>query len=331
MVELNEYMETRNPSAPPNPPGVIPALVEGFNVAASHIGVVLFPVVLDLFLWLGPRLSAANLLKPLFSLFGNDPAVMDELFPIVKPGAILEGMNIFGAISTFPIGISSLLSRGLAPNNPFGVRAEWMLDNWLFAILVVFGLNVVGWVLGSLYYWSVARTALKSEDFPPAWMSVLQGILFSLLGAFIFIVAGIPVVLFSGLMRLISPVLFFSFLFLLQFLLMWVVVPAFFSMHGMFAEKKNVFKSIVSGVYLARYAFPSAGWFILVALVLSQGLNYIWIIPPMDSWFTLFGIFGHAFISTALLAASFIYYQQMNGWIREAHRWLHTQASSSNI
>lgn len=80
---------------------------------------------------------------------------------------------------------------------------------------------------------------------------------------------------------------------------------------------------------MMRYALPSLGWFVIVAMVLSQGLNFLWRIPPSDSWMTLFGIFGHAFVSTALLAASFIYYRDLNIWVDAALQWMKTRTNST--
>jgi hypothetical protein len=40
-----------------------------------------------------------------------------------------------------------------------------------------------------------------------------------------------------------------------------------------------------------------------------MGQSLLWRTPPDTSWMTLVGIFGNAFINTALLAASFIYYR----------------------
>jgi hypothetical protein len=55
---------------------------------------------------------------------------------------------------------------------------------------------------------------------------------------------------------------------------------------------------------------------VLCVIVLSTGLNYLWSVPPDNSWMTLVGIAGHAFITTALLAASFVYYRDMNTWLQ---------------
>jgi hypothetical protein len=45
-------------------------------------------------------------------------------------------------------------------------------------------------------------------------------------------------------------------------------------------------------------------------------LNYLWTIPANDSWLTLVGILGHAFIMTALLASSFVYYRDTAAWLQ---------------
>jgi hypothetical protein len=42
----------------------------------------------------------------------------------------------------------------------------------------------------------------------------------------------------------------------------------------------------------------------------------LWRLPSLDSWLTLFGIFGHSFVTTALLAGSFIYYYEMSAWVQ---------------
>jgi hypothetical protein len=52
-----------------------------------------------------------------------------------------------------------------------------------------------------------------------------------------------------------------------------------------------------------------------MVFILNEGLNLLWTVPADSSWFGLLGIAGHAFITTALLAASFIYYNDTSRWI----------------
>jgi hypothetical protein len=51
-------------------------------------------------------------------------------------------------------------------------------------------------------------------------------------------------------------------------------------------------------------------------LLIGIGLNFVWNIPSSESWMTLVGIAGHAFVTTSLLAASFIYYRDMQAWLQ---------------
>jgi hypothetical protein len=58
--------------------------------------------------------------------------------------------------------------------------------------------------------------------------------------------------------------------------------------------------------------------FVFSVFLLARGLSFLWSVPKNDSWMTLVGISGHAFITTSLLAASFVYYRDMNVWIQSA-------------
>jgi hypothetical protein len=92
-------------------------------------------------------------------------------------------------------------------------------------------------------------------------------------------------------------------------------VPIFFAPHGIFLRGQNAFYSIYASLRLTRFTMPTSSMFVLAVFVISQGLNYLWAVPADDSWMTLVGIVGHAFVTTALLASSFIYYRDMNAWL----------------
>jgi hypothetical protein len=47
-----------------------------------------------------------------------------------------------------------------------------------------------------------------------------------------------------------------------------------------------------------------------------QRAELLWRVPPSNTWMKLVGIFGHAFISTMLLSASFAYYRNINAWLQ---------------
>jgi len=56
----------------------------------------------------------------------------------------------------------------------------------------------------------------------------------------------------------------------------------------------------------------------------------LWKAPPVTSWLTLVGVGGHAFISTALLAASFVYYRDADHWVQETLALVKSQKEMSS-
>jgi hypothetical protein len=324
-------METRNTQPPPAPPGVITALISGFNAVANRAVILLIPFVFDLFLWLGPRFSIYNLVAPIIPELERMPTQMQG-FPENTSVLIefFEKANLFSALSTFPLGVFSLMSGNLATESPFGERLATSAQGLPALLLWVMALTVMGWLLGSLYFHSIARlVAPEGQKQPSLAHGMFQGFLLSGFWTLLWIVASLPVLVFVFVLMLISPSVASVVLMLISLLALWLSVPIFFSAHGIFSNADHFFRSLVKGFRLMRYALPSLGWFVIIAVVLSQGLNFLWRIPPADSWFTLLGIFGHAFITTALLAASFIYYRNLNIWIDEALQWIKAQTADS--
>jgi hypothetical protein len=58
-------------------------------------------------------------------------------------------------------------------------------------------------------------------------------------------------------------------------------------------------------------------------------MDIVWLKPAIDSWMALVGIFGHDFITTDLLAGSFIFYRDLNSWVDEALAWVKTHQITS--
>ena len=102
---------------------------------------------------------------------------------------------------------------------------------------------------------------------------------------------------------------------LLALLALWLILPVFFSPHGIFAGRQDAFSAIRNSLKMIRYTLPTSGLFLMGFILIGQGLDFLWRTPLEISWWTLVGITGHAFISTALLAASFVYYHDVNAWL----------------
>jgi hypothetical protein len=320
----------------PPPPGVIGSLKAGFDTVSTHLTAILLPLALDLLLWLGPRLSVKDYYQSIL------PEVLESWralgFSAAQIQAAVEGyrsqithldsLNLLALLRTFPIGITSLLSGPAPALTPFGqprILQVGPLGN-IFALFLL--VVLLGWLGGAVYYRWVASLVVQDGK-PIRGGALWQSFTLSVLAAIVMVIVGLPVFLILYVLNAISPLIGQGVLLFFGFLCMWLVVPLFFAGHGIFIRSQNVFASILSGVQMARFSLPNSSVFVLSVIFISIGLNYLWSIPRPDSWMLLVGIIGHAFITTALLAASFIYYRDMTSWLQSVFERLQAGATSS--
>jgi hypothetical protein len=310
----------------PPPPGVIGSLRAGFDTVAGHVWLIVLPLGLDIFLWLGPRLSVDGLLRPFVRymfLQARRNVDVSELDRFLEAQTsfldVLQKFNLLSLISkfrTFPIGISSLLAQTMPVNTPLGEQNVVQVSSIPLLVGIVLILTLLGWVVGGLYFRWVSGTTLGQEAGISLLRAIMQTFILSVCWLLGLIIVLLPVMFILALLAFINPLLANGAIFVLLLLSFWLIVPLFFVPHGIFARRQNAFYSALTSLRMARFTFPTSGMFIISVLILSQGLNYLWSVPPNDSWMTLVGIAGHAFITTAALAASFVYYRDMNVWLQ---------------
>lgn len=323
-------MDTATPTQSTLPPRLIACLSAGFNLVAGRIYLIFIPVALDLLLWLGPHFRVRQVFQPLIAdwistVQAGGSAEMINMLAAVRQlwDVLLERFNLLSFLSTLPVGVPSLLT-GVAPlNNPLGSAPVYEVASLgqVFSGFLLFSL--LGLLLGSLYFSLVAHaTTQPAEPFSLQrfiWETG-QVLLFVLLLILIVLVLAIPVSIITTILAMISPGLAQLALLFMGFILLWLFIPLVFSPHGIFSAHLNVLRSMLVSARMVRVLFPGVGLFLLSALVLTQGMGYLWRIPPETSWLMLAGILGNAFISTGLLAASFVYYRGAVRWVEDLRR-----------
>jgi hypothetical protein len=319
-------MESDKVQTLPPPPGVVGSLKSGFDIVASNLLAILLPLGLDVFLWLGPRLHIDRLFKPVIDeipqyasnsgLSAADVLAVQETYKTIV--IRIEQYNLLSVIRTFPVGIFSLMSGKMPSDTPFGTPTIFHVGSLPTLILWVGLLTVFGWLAGSLFFRWVA--SVVTDPAQPGEVnfasSILQTILLSIIWITLLFIIGIPAMSVLTLIVASSPLLAQGILLITGLLSMWFVVPVFFTPHGIFLQRQNAFVSIYSSFRMARFTLPTSSLFVISVILISFGLNYLWNIPASDSWMTLVGIVGHAFITTSLLAASYIYYRDMHTWLQ---------------
>jgi hypothetical protein len=313
-----------DPKTLPPPPGVIGSLRAGFDAITTHIGLIFMPLTLDLLLWFGPRMSMKKLMQPLLEDVGGLAATSglqaaDIAAALEMYREFFEQFNLLVVLRTLPVGVSSLMSGRMPLQSPLGLPTVAQAGSVAQFIGSLILLTLVGWILGGLYFHWVAGLVLTRPDdknTPTAGRAVAQTLLYSLIWTVLVWTLGLPVLLIIYLAFLINTLLGQGVMLLIGFISLWLVVPLFFSPHGIFVRKQNAFASFLGGFHLTRFTLPTSSLFVLAVFIIAVGLNFLWSIPAEDSWMAMVGILGHAFITTALLASSFIYYQDMSAWLQ---------------
>jgi hypothetical protein len=313
-----------DPQTLPPAPGVIGSLRAGFDAITTHIGLILVPLALDLLLWFGPRMSIKKLMQPILADVGAlaatsglqaaDIAAALELYR-----EFFEQFNLLVVLRTLPVGVSSLMSGRMPLQSPLGLPTVTQVGSVAQLLGSFIMLTVVGWILGGLYFHWVAGLVLTRPDTkntPTAARAVTQTLIYSLVWTVLAWTLALPAMLIIYVAFAINPLLGQGVLLIGGFVSLWLIVPLFFSPHGIFVRRQNALASFLGGFHLTRFTLPNSSFFVLAVFIIAIGLNFLWSFPADDSWMALVGILGHAFITTALLASSFIYYQDMSAWLQ---------------
>jgi hypothetical protein len=158
---------TRDDAA--RPLGVVGCLAAGFEILGRHPWLIALPVLLDLLLWLGPRLSVAPLLQGLAAFLRSQPVYDPEVAQqVVQATQLLEQLgeqfNLFSLLSALPLlNVPSLLARQAAVTvSPLGEPRVLLINSVL--VLIAWGSVLIpaGLVLGFLYLNGLTRRVYAS-------------------------------------------------------------------------------------------------------------------------------------------------------------------------
>ena len=317
------------------PPRAIHSIINGVNHIEKKPYLILLPVILDLFLWLGPNLSMKTLIENLVNRLSQNAFLISETAavdtqPLVdlisQISSFGASYNILSLLSTFPLGIPALLKNADTLQNPFRIVRIIESTSFLSLLSWVVLLLLIGLVIGSLYLFILSDDIAedRKRSFPN---TCLHAILYSItLAAVLFIGSLLPIAI-GSMVAIISPAVGQFILLLLLLVVFWLLLPAFYGVLPIFLFGETFTQAIVStyrtmgvkykvtvGGDQALFLVPPAINFTLLIFIIYEGLNIIWRIPESSSSFLLIGIIGHGFISTTILLACFDYFSKMRFW-----------------
>ncbi|OQY22700.1 MAG: hypothetical protein DRJ03_13330 [Chloroflexi bacterium] len=323
------------------PLGVIDCLMTGFDIVSRRLWLIALPVLLDLFLWLGPRLSAAPLLKGLVAFLRTQPVPDSTTASQLAEATRLleqvgEHVNLLALLSRLPLlNVPSLLAWRM-PASPLGKPQEILITGPLplagWGILLI----PIGLVLGFLYLNSLARhirgrrssdeqKPAQDETREPEQAIVEKGSTWRCIRVLLFatglLVTGMmitpPWLLLVGIAEALTPGLGFWLLIFSIGLAGYLGLHLLFVIPGVMVGGRGLWQATWESIGLIHTQLFSVMGLILLTAVIYGGLSYVWLLPPTDSWSLLVGVVGNGCIATGLTAAAFVFYQERIGQLME--------------
>jgi len=330
---VSDERDTQN--TPERPAGIFSCLTMGFEITARRPQLILIPALLDLYLWLGPRLSLSSLIAQMRTLWGNAPSIelapvyqlMNEIFDLFA-----SRYNLFSLLNFSPLlGVPALMGARMTLERPFGIRPDIPVTTSGIALGWSCVLLIIGLGLNAWYLWQIGLRVSQDLEVPvpgpmtpgKLWGRLVQlvigllslGFLLSLPLSFAISLLGMLSLSLGGIaLTLILCIAFFIFLHVIY------VVP------GMVQLCQPPLQAIRESVALTRIDFMGTSGMVMIMFIITQGLNFVWVLPDPASWATLVGIGGHALIGTALTVTLFVFYQERLAYLRMLR---HTYAANT--
>jgi hypothetical protein len=303
--------------------GVIDSLSAGFRYLSWRFELLLIPVILDLFLWFGPRISVGPLFDEAakaYQAMGATEGVTPEMGQTVQQMA--DGLREFGASSNLLSGLVSgtimhvpSLFVGGVPAPETGL-IELVSASEAVVWWVVF--SVLGLLIGSIYLGLLARrlpiggmSGTSAGSFVvAAFRHWLQLIAFVVLVGFVLLLAYVPVSVVVGVLLLISPAIGSAVAGAAGILSMLLLIFLYFVVPALIMDNLAIMGAIRRSIKLVRDNLLTTIGFLLLSTLI--GLGFALLLSQLADANTpaaVIAILVNAYIGTGLAMAWLVFYR----------------------
>lgn len=296
------------------PAGVIDTLSAGYDLVNRRPWVLLLPVLLDLFLWLGPQVSYTSLVGRLLTVGERLPGASSEsaeLFDSLRRQTLdaADSFNALDLLALPPVAVPSvghlLLSRG-------GVV---LVESWAVGLVALLGIAAAGLLIGSCYYGLLAWQVRQEDEragplaglVTRAFVRVV-GLLLVLAG--VGLALGLPLAFLVAAFGSIQPELG-VFAFALGLMgLVWLQVYLFFAPDAIFISDVGPLRAVQASVAVVRKDLWAVIRLLALTWLILLGMGQVWAGLSGSDWGALLSILGNAYITSGLVAASMVFYRE---------------------
>ncbi len=304
--------------------GVIDSLSAGYRVLGKRFELLLIPVVLDLILWLAPRLSIAPILEQLADFYTDAaqvegmPTDMGEMSRRVAEmlDQFGENSNLLGVlVNTSLLHVPSLMTY----IGPVGNAPIIEISNPLGALLLFLGLGLLGILIGVVYLNQLVRTVPLGSAPKPAdagefvqavarhwWMVVLYVALLVMA----MLIISVPAALITALLTVLSPVIGSMLVLVLSGMILVILFYLYFVTVALIMDNLPIHRAMAQSFRLVRNHFWATLGFVLIYNLISLGFALMLAnVATLNPVTTFLAIAIYAYIGTGLTLALLVFYR----------------------
>ncbi len=315
------------------PLGVIDALSAGFDLVIHRPWLLILPVALDLFLWIGPQARAKPVFDQIIAVLSasapqNNTPDAQASFEMMRTAlqAAGEHFNLFSYVALFGIGMPTLagvdMPAGFAPPMTFSIDDELSLLSWIVLSAIV------GAFLGTIYLEGIARRVRQdiggARTFVPRVLKSYATVLW--LGVLLVgggLLLALPFVVGAVLVSYLSTGLALLVLMAVLLIYVWLLLYLAFAVPSVFVSGSGVAQAILNSIAVLRYNFWSAIGLIFLIALLETGFSVIWQGLVENTWGVVLVFVLSAFLGTGLVASGMMFYYDRFAWLTEVRRRIH--------
>ena len=319
------------------PPGIVDTLTAGFQIVNRVPWVVGLPVLVDLIVWLGPRLSIATLAD---SVLAAATTLMDQLGQSAGPAGadqlsqfqqqvdlVRGGAQVFNLLSLLAFG--GLAMHSAVPADQSGMSGPIEVPTLTGVVGAGLGLVLIGVAIGCVWLGFIAQQVREEQvdvprlgrTAPRYWLAIVA---FFLLLVALFLAIAVPVSVLAAVAQMIAPAVgaFVAVVAAIAFqlLLFWCFLYLFFFGDAIVVSEVGPVRAALNSVRVVSSYFWSALGFIIITWVIMGGMGVIWSSLSRAPVGIVVAILGNGYIESGLAAASMLFYRNRIARLAEPRR-----------
>lgn len=301
--------------------GVIDSISAGFRVVGRFPWLVVFPIVLDVVLWLGPRLSLRPLVPLALALLQLPPnATLPPNYAEMMASSrdmltqLGDSYNLGTVLANSLLGVPSVAAgQGDLPAMAgLGGRIELPTVGAALGWGVLLG--IVGIFLGALYLVLIGQVLRTGKFAGPGFLACYGRATLRLLGLALLVVVALlllilPMAFMTGLLTLLGGGL--GTLLALMLIVIagwWIRLALTFTVEAIVLDEVGVRSAIYRSINVAlRNFWSTAGLIILISLI-TTGFGLVWTRLVTIPFGIPLSIVLNAVIGTGLIISPFLFY-----------------------